>query len=362
MPSTEFKEVFMTVRRTSGGVLLVLLATLGSSTAAAQVPAPEDTTKRVLVIGTWYPSLEAGLTGSQSAYSDNWVGGDRGSIVWAALVNAGLESQLHPKVNSLTTLKLAFGQTHRQSADSAGDRTWERPEKSTDLIELETIGRFTLGAWVDPFLAFRFESQFQDAADPDGRKLSLNPLRFKESAGIARKLLDEKDREVLSRFGFALRQNVRRLFVNPAPDDATLSETSNDGGLEWVTDAKAKLLKERVTWTSKLTFYQPLFYSGEDELMALDPADLAAAGIDPDVADFSTHLDADWEHIFTTQVTKLISVSLYLRWLYDKYDNSVVPLVDAGGDLTNPEAVRGAIRKAGQFKETLALGITYRIP
>jgi hypothetical protein len=49
-----------------------------------------------------------------------------------------------------------------------------------------------------------------------------------------------------------------------------------------------------------------------------------------------------------------------VRWVYDKYDNSVKPALDASGNLTDPTGVEAAIRKAGQFKQTLALGLTYR--
>jgi hypothetical protein len=51
---------------------------------------------------------------------------------------------------------------------------------------------------------------------------------------------------------------------------------------------------------------------------------------------------------------------LYTRWVYDKYDNSVKPLLDADVNLANPADVKGAIRKSGQFKQTLAIGIIYR--
>jgi hypothetical protein len=127
-----------------------------------------------------------------------------------------------------------------------------------------------------------------------------------------------------------------------------------------VNDAKAAILQKRVAWTSKLSIYQPFFYSGKQALKNLTPEQLASARLDPDVATFTTSLSADWENIFTTQVTKLISVNLYTRWLYDKYDNSVKPVVDPAGDISNADAVRGAVRKAGQFKETLSIGVTYR--
>ena len=53
-------------------------------------------------------------------------------------------------------------------------------------------------------------------------------------------------------------------------------------------------------------------------------------------------------------------MNLYVQWIYQKYARSIdvdpnkpvgelIPVVDAG------------IRKAGQFKQTLALGLTYQL-
>ena len=65
------------------------------------------------------------------------------------------------------------------------------------------------------------------------------------------------------------------------------------------------------------------------------------------------------ENTFTTQITSVISVKLFVRWVYDKYDNTVAPVVEEGS-LVNVADVHGAIRKAGQFKQTLALGFSYK--
>lgn len=54
-------------------------------------------------------------------------------------------------------------------------------------------------------------------------------------------------------------------------------------------------------------------------------------------------------------------MNLYLRWAYDKYDNSVKPDVGPDGTLLNAAAVGAAVRKGGQFKQTLALGFNYRL-
>ena len=87
---------------------------------------------------------------------------------------------------------------------------------------------------------------------------------------------------------------------------------------------------------------------------------LSDAGLESDIADFTTTIDIDWENIFTTQITKLLSVNLYTRWVYDKYDNSVMPVLADDGSLADPGVVRAAVRKSGQFKQTLGIGITYR--
>ncbi len=338
------------------------LGSVGSTRTSAQAAgaAPADTAK--VKIGKWVPTLEAGITLTQGSYSNNWAGGDQGSIVWTYITNATLTNQLDPKVNWASTLKLAYGQTHQQVRLATGERIWDSPAKSTDLIDLESVMRFTLGGFVDPFVSGHFESQFQDKSDPLGRGLSINPRKYTESAGIARKMIDEPDRSLLSRVGFAFKQNTRKSFVNAvaASDHTTESEMTNDGGIEWVTNSKTSVLRKRVTWTSKLTVYQPVFYSGKKALKDLSADSLAAYRFDPDLASFTTKIGSDWENIFSSQITKLISVNLYTRWVYQKYDASVKPLPLGVGGLSNPDAVRAAIRKAGQFKETLAIGFTYR--
>jgi hypothetical protein len=310
--------------------------------------------EREIETGKWYPTLETGLNLTQSSYTENWSGGDRGSIVWSWILNGALENQLNDWANWDNTLKLAFGHTHRQEVDGNGNRFWDKPEKSTDLIDLESVLRLTLGGFIDPFVAGRFKSQFLDASDPGDRDLRLNPITIKETAGIARQWINEEERNLLSRLGFTLRQNVRKSFLAAPPDDATETDVSNDGGLELVNDFKTSILNERVTWSSRLGFYQPVFYSGKDELEDAGEEDLI------EISDFTTTIDIDWENIFTTQITEMLSVNLYTLWVYDKYDNSVLPIRDEGGSLSNSDKVRAAVRKAGQFKQTLAIGITYR--
>jgi len=348
---------------TGTSVALALTAVVVQPTFA------EGEEERVLEVGKWYPSLESGLQITQSSYSDNWSGGDKGSIVWTALINGNAERQVNDKFNSLSTLKLAYGQTQKQFVDQWGDRKWEHPEKSTDLVDLESIGRFTLDMVVDPFVGLRIETQFLDGSDPDGRTLIFNPIKIKESAGVARVFIDEEERSLISRFGLAVRQTARRQYIvastgdsnNPATDSDTETEVTNDGGIELVTDFKNKIMNDRVAWTSKLTLFQPLFYSAQGEFDDITAEDFAAnPQLDSDIGDFTKLMDLDWENIFTSQLTDIVSVNFYVRFVYDKYDTSVVPKFDEDGGLTNAAALRTATRKAGQFKQTMGLGLTYR--
>lgn len=345
-----------------------------ASPAFAQRPDTQDEIKEAeeekkveeeegLEIGKWYPALETGLSLTQSAYSDNWNGGDTGSLSWAAFINTTAEKQTSTKFNWWNSLKLAYGQTHLQSRKENGDLSWDSPDKSTDLIDLESIGRFTLGGWLDPYLGLRGESQFQDLSDPLGRNVLFNPVKLRESAGVAHPWHKEGEHSVISRLGLASRQNFRQRFIeelNPSNDE-TEWDVTHDAGLEFVTDARLDILEDKVKWTSRLGVYQPFVYSEKGDFEDLAAAQLAAAGLDSDLADFTTTVDMEWENMFTTKITKIISVGLYLRWIYDVYDNSVKPQFDEDGNLTNFETVGNAVRKSGQFKQTLAIGLSYSL-
>jgi hypothetical protein len=322
--------------------------------------------EKVLEVGKWYPSMEGALNMTQSSYSNNWSGGDKGTIVWALTLNAGLERQLNEGLNWNNTLKLAWGQNHNQNRDLDGKLNWESPEKSTDLIDFTTIFRLTHNWLADPYVSGRFESQFQDATDGFGRTQTMNPMIFSEAAGIARKLISEEERELMSRVGFSLRQSVRSFFSDDLGTGTdTISESANDGGIEWVTDYKTRILEERVSWTSTLALFQPLFFSGKSDLEDNEIL-LTAAGLDSDIADYTLALDVNWDNTFTTQITEHFTVNLFVQWKYDKYDNTVIAILEDSDDdgavdlVANADALAAGVRKAGQFKQTLALGLNYR--
>jgi hypothetical protein len=334
-----------------GKSIVLLLAVLVVSAGTAQ--GQEKKEKVELEVGKWYPKLDFGLVLTQSAYSNNWNGSDQGQIAWNFILNSGLQKRFTPKVNWSNTLKLAFGQTHNQkfSADDPSVRVWDRPEKTADLIDFESLLRFTLQSWVDPYLAARLLSQFYDNSDPYSRGVWLSPLTVYGSAGVAREFYRTEDDVFLSRLGAAIRENARQFYPDPPEvSDKRKTETSHDAGLEWVTDYRLKVLEDKVLWTSKLTVYKPFEYSFHGTM----------DDFVPDISDYPLATDVNWENIFTADILSWLKVNLYVMFVYDKYDNSVIPEVDSDGNLTNEEAVRAAIRKAGQLQQTLGLSITYK--
>jgi len=335
-------------------VLLLLIALCLSAGASGA----QEEKKKELEIGKWYPKLDFGLVLTQSAYSNNWNGDEQGQIAWNFILNSALQRQFTPKVNWANNLKLAFGHTHSQkfSADDPGVRVWDRPEKTTDLIDFESLLRFTLHRWVDPYAAVRLLSQFLDSSDPYGRDVWFSPLTLFGSVGVAREFYRTEDEMFLSRVGAAVRQNMRQFYPDPpAISDDSRTETSHDAGIEWVTDYRIKVLEDKVLWTSKLTVYKPFEYSFRGTM-----EDVGTALGDAELSDYPLAVDLNWENIFTAEILSWLNVNLYVMFIYDKYDNSIMPEFNSDGDLINEADVRAAVRKAGQFKETLGIGITYK--
>ncbi len=77
-------------------------------------------------------------------------------------------------------------------------RDWTKPRKSTDLIDWETVGLFGHEAYIEPYLAFRLESQFVDASVV-AKKRYLSPLKLTESGGVARKFFEQDKNHTFSK-------------------------------------------------------------------------------------------------------------------------------------------------------------------
>ncbi|MFH1690819.1 MAG: DUF3078 domain-containing protein [Candidatus Eisenbacteria bacterium] len=278
---------------------------------AEEAPIPEG----------WQVASDINLTLTQNAYSNNWDGGETGALSWALNSNTLAESQLTDVLNSKNTLKLSFGQTHNQDKET---KKWAEPSTTTDLIDFESVLRFSYGWFVDPFVSGRVESRFLDTRDP-AKKRTLNPMTLTESCGVARVLIDEEDRDWTARLGGAIRQHIDR---DALPEGGTVREniSTNDGGLEFVSEFRTPLADGAISLSSDLTIYKALYYSESDALEGL-----------PGVDDWKSP-DVNWQNTFSAGITDYIVVNLYLQLLYDKQIDE---------DL--------------RLKETLSLGFTFKL-
>lgn len=268
----------------------------------------------------WKISLDLGLNLTQNSYSNNWTGGEIGSVAWVSMANGIFERQFSPIFNFKNTTKLQFGQTHTQDEIT---KDWKKPIKSTDKIDIENLGRFTLQAWVDPYVAFRIESQFLDASYNPVKRL-FNPMLLTESAGIAKTIFTRDKDLVATRLGFSLRENINRAIIDTATE-STETQTASDGGIESVTDAQYKLAPN-INYTGKLSLFKAFFFSKADDFKGT-PAE-----------DYWKAVDVNLENGISVAISKYIVLNFYTQLLYDKQ-------VDLGG----------------RFKETFALGLTYKM-
>jgi len=298
----------MSLLKTVGaGVCAIVLFVTSSSAADESKPA-------------WKKSLMVDITTTQTSYSHSWVGGEAGSVNWVGNLNGSAEKQLKEWFNFKSTLKLSFGQTMTQGADSV--KHWSKPKKSTDLIDWENVGRFTLQKLVDPFAAFRLESQFLDAS-VEAKKRFFTPIKLTESVGIARRFYTREKDQIISRLGLALRQIMKNTIVDEQlnTEDSTLI----DGGIESVTDVTLTL-NERLRYTGKLTLYKALYFSNKDEVKGTEFEDDWKA------------IDVNWENIISASLSKIITVNLYTQLLYDK-----------------------EVSRKSRIKETLAIGFVFKM-
>jgi len=270
--------------------------------------------------GPWKVDVSTGVVTTQSAYSDNWTGGEAGSINWVGFYNSMTKRQLTRNWYTQFDWKLSFGQTHIQDKET---KDWQSPTKSEDKIRYDAILRLTKGWFADPYFALTFESQFLDASSPFTARY-VNPMEFTESSGLARTIVEVKDKTLLTtRLGIGLRERLTR-FDDPADslslEPGTKSESTVDGGAEWVTDLLLGTAASKYSFNSKLTVFQAMFNSKKDEL--------------PN--DYWKTADANWDNILRVKVSSLINVGLAWQLLYDKE-------VDLGGRL----------------KQALSVGLVY---
>jgi len=268
--------------------------------------------------GGWVIDVDANVTVTQNAYSDSWIGGERGALSWASRLNFVAEKQLTPWFNHRNTLKLNYGQTKNQDEN----KDWGEFAKSADLIDFETLQRFVAGKYVEPFIAARLISQFTDERNPD-RTHYGNPMTLTESFGVARSIVARDALTWNARLGGAIQQSIDRYFYDVKQAER-VTEVVNNAGFEFVTEMKAIARAGLLDYKGLLTVFQAVVSSAED-----DPA--------VDGTQYWQYPDINWENIFSVNLTKYIMVNTTVQLLYDREQHA-----------------------NARIKEVLAIGLTYK--
>ncbi len=275
-------------------ILAILLATL------VALPAYGADADDSLAIGVWETNLKLEINAAQTAYSDSWEGGSAGSFTWVSQLYGSAQRRFNEWFEFKSTLKASFGQTLTQDADT---KEWSKPQKATDEIDWENIGKFTLNWPVDPYVAARLETQFWDASYPSIKRY-FNPILITYSAGGTRLLYKREKNEINSRVGFALRQMIRSVITDTSAA-TTVDTTTWDGGAEWVTDATLTFGKN-ISYIGKLTVFKAFFFSGSNKLKGTPQENYWKA------------VDVNFKNSFLFNLTKVVAVSTYIQLIYDK--------------------------------------------
>jgi hypothetical protein len=275
----------------------------------------------------WKLTMENAFGLAQASYSDNWSGGEAGSIIWVSSHRSTAESWVSKSLLWNNQLRLEFGQTHSQSKD----KKWQPPAKSSDKIRFDSILKLKKGWAVDPYVAYTLESQFLDASGRDKRY--VNPIDMTETIGVARDIFNVPDVRVLStRVGFGIRQRIAKTDVlNPDSSWGTESKTTNDGGFEWVTDFVLGSAKTKYGYVSKLTLFKAIFFSAADKV----PADGGLKGTDAE--DYWMEPDLNWDNFFRANLSSILQTSFGWQLLYDK-----------------------ELSLGGRLKQTWTIGLAYK--
>ncbi len=259
----------------------------------------------------WEKEASVSFTMSQQSYSKNWSGIETGSISWIFNADFLAEKELSELINNKNSVKIAFGQTHNQVFDSEeGEKNWESPQKSTDVIDIKSRLRFKLGKMVDPFCSLRLESQFIDESGEDNK--IFNPNTITEAFGLARIWQKEESKEFSTTLGAAFKQYI----------DANLNDATNDGGLEIVSEYKTTVFKEIIHYNSTLSLYKPFYYSESDDM---------------ENDDWKT-MRLDWQNDFDVKLHSLVALKFYFQVIYNKLEDDEI-----------------------QMQETLGIGISYKL-
>ena len=235
----------------------------------------------------WEVNVNANLMGSFQYYTKNWTGEEKGAVAWTGQLNADLKRQFNSVLHNRNVMKLAFGQTNYQKESRDG---FLDPVKSTDLVDLESILKFTPKIVLNPFIGVRYISQFLDESD-SSETFYFNPSELTESFGGAFQVIKNDKVDFVTRLGGAVRQTFNR---HEAIDN------TNDGGVELVSELNATNKDGWIKYQSLLKIYEAIARNGDPE------------------GDGWRHPDVNWENTLVVNLTKYLMLNVYTQLLYDK--------------------------------------------
>ena len=267
----------------------------------------------------WFSDILLGLDANQLSINSNWKGGGKSNFTWKIYARMEFTYQ-RQRYNWKNSIYCAFGQISVKE-----DEKWRSPEKSTDIIDFDSVLKFTLEKLIDPYIAFSLNTQFHEGYNPKTKQLVsrfANPLQLSQSAGMARNILSKKKLQLTTRVGYAAKEFIttekqfRKLWTG---DEAKWMKM--DGGIEWLTETKSEFNK-RIVLTNKLKLFQAIFSS-------ISPQ--------KDAKKNWRKLDIYWEHTFTAKLTQYVVFNAIIKFIYDRD--------------TTP---------GGQFWENTSLGLSYK--
>ncbi|MEA3506352.1 MAG: DUF481 domain-containing protein [Elusimicrobiota bacterium] len=159
----------------------------------------------------WQVSGIAGASYSETAVNNRWSGGETDARSWSVNGEGEAEKDFG-KTNWLNSLKLEYGKTSIASAPE---------QESADTIYFNSIYKYKLSFYINPYVSFNADSQFTEFFDP---------AALTESAGVGWNILSGDKQNFKTRFGGALRQFM-----------AAEEDTENETGAEWITDYSLKV-------------------------------------------------------------------------------------------------------------------------
>ena len=267
----------------------------------------------------WTHDITVGLDANQLAFNSNWKGGGKSNFTWKIYSRMNFLYK-RKKYNWKNSLYLAFGQITVKE-----DEKWRSPEKSTDVIDFDSVLKLTLEKLIDPYMAFSASTQFHEGYDSKTNKVIsrfANPLKLSQSAGVARNLVKKKKLKMTSRLGYASNEFVT---TQPKFRELWTGDESRglkiDSGIEWMTEYHSEF-KKSIVLDGKVKFFQAIISSITKE---------------KDPNQNWRKLDVYWEQRLNIRLTQYVVFNAIVKFIYDRD--------------TTP---------GGQFWENASFGLSYK--